>query len=245
MWWDRVSPTPESTVRATAIILAGGIGQRLGRSGGKQMALVAGEPVLAHTVRAFDEASTVDTIVLVCHPDRVSEYLEAVEQAVAPRTRVLAVAGGSTRQESARSGLSAVSDRCGIVAVHDGARPLITAEAIDAAIVELAMDESVDGIVIGHPSYDTVKLVEGDRVVGTPPREQYWAAQTPQVFRCSVLREAYRDAEKTGRTGTDDSSLVEAVGGTVRMLEGSRENIKVTVDADLAFAEAVLAARRG
>lgn len=226
-----------------AVILAGGTGERFGAPTGKQLAYAAGRPVLVHAVDAFDAAGTISSIVLVCHPDRVDEYRDVVLASMGGSTPVVAVAGGTTRQESAAAGLRSVSEEVAFVAVHDGARPLITPSAIDTVVWSLCRDESVAGIVMGHPSYDTLKLVEADRIVATPPRDRYWAAQTPQVFRSEVLREAYAAAERDRRVGTDDASLVEAIGAPVRMIEGARENIKVTVDADLAFVEAVLAAR--
>jgi len=238
-----MTPRPETgTADASAIVVAGGSGERFGETGGKQLVSIAGSPMLAYTVRAFDRASSVSEIVLVCHPDRVDEYGAAVREAIAPTKPLVAVAGGVTRQHSVERGLDATAGDSSAIVVHDGARPLVTDLLIDAVVAAL-WESGADGLVVGHPSYDTLKLVEEGVVLGTPDRTRYWAAQTPQVFRAEVLRNAYAAAFRSGLAGTDDASLVEAFGGTVRMFEGPRDNIKVTVAEDIAFVEAVLAGR--
>ncbi|TLM81006.1 MAG: 2-C-methyl-D-erythritol 4-phosphate cytidylyltransferase, partial [Actinobacteria bacterium] len=225
--------------RIAAVIVAGGSGDRFGAAGGKQLAVLAGRPILAWTVEAFGCVDAVDELVVVCHPERVAEYRS---EAVAPlgiAKSVRVVAGGGTRQESVAAGMAAVSPEVSIVLVHDGARPLITTETIEAAL--RALDQTgADGIVVGHPSVDTLKLVDGDKITATPDRAAYWAVQTPQVFRAQPLRDAHAAAQRGGFIGTDDASLVERVGGDVRVVEGPRDNIKVTLPEDLAFAEAVL-----
>lgn len=230
----------------TAIIVAGGTGERLGREGGKQLARVAGLPVLAQTIRAFEDAALVDTLVVVTHPDRVDEYRR---EAIVPSgtTKVLdVVPGGATRMESVLAGLAVAPAESAVILVHDGARPLITAELIDTAITRLADDRSLDGIVIGHPSYDTLKLVDGDgRITGTADRAVIWAAQTPQLFRAEALRSAYGRAVTEGWDGTDDASFVERAGGRIVMHAGPRDNIKVTVPEDLVSVDRLLRTRRG
>jgi 2-C-methyl-D-erythritol 4-phosphate cytidylyltransferase len=210
-----------------AIVVAGGTGERIGIEGGKQLATVAGAPVLTHTLRAFETCERVDAIVVVVHPDRLDEYrAEAIDPYGISKV-IAVVAGGETRQRSVAAGLAALPADATIVAVHDGARPLVTPDIIASAILALASDSAVDGVVVGHPSYDTLKRVDASGVViGTLDRRECWIAQTPQVFRADAVKRAYHRAEAEGRTGTDDASLVEAVGGAVRMVAGSRENIK-------------------
>jgi len=230
----------------TAIIVAGGTGERLGRPGGKQLARVAGLPVLAHTIRAFEDATRVDAVVVVVHPERLDQYrAEAVLASGA--TKVLAVVpGGTSRAASVRAGLAAVPAESTIILVHDGARPLAEPSLIDAAVATLAGDDSLDGVIVGHPSYDTLKIVEGERHVrGTADRTTTWAAQTPQVFRAQTLRAAYERASADGWDGTDDASFVERAGGRLAMYEGSRDNIKVTVPEDLPLVDRLLRMRRG
>lgn len=230
----------------TAIVVAGGTGERLGREGGKQLARVAGRPVLAHTLDAFITCDRVDAIVVVVHPERVDEYRREAVTLLGSAKIVAVVPGGDTRTASVGAGLEAVPAGSGIILVHDGARPLVTPDLVAAAIAELEREPEYAGVVVGHPSYDTLKTVAPDReVLSTPDRAAIWAAQTPQVFRADALREAYRRAEAEGWAGTDDASLVEHAGGRVRMCAGPRDNMKVTVPEDLPIVDRVLRARRG
>lgn len=227
-----------------AVIVAGGSGERSGQEGGKQLALVAGKPVLSHTVAAFERAEAVDAIVVVAHPDRVEQYRAVAVTPIGAAKVIAIVPGGDTRQQSVARGLAAVPAEADIVLVHDGARPLVTPALIERAIDALADDASLDGIVVGHPSYDTLKVVDAaGTITATADRAAIWSAQTPQVFRARSLREAYARAEADAAEATDDASLVERVGGKVRMLAGPRENIKVTVHEDLLVVEQLLLAR--
>lgn len=230
----------------TAIIVAGGKGERLGRDGGKQLARIAGQPVLSHTLRVFDECLLVDAVVVVVDPGRVEEYRSAAIDPVGSAKIVAVVPGGPSRADSVRSGLSATPDTSSVIIVHDGARPLVTPATIAGAIEVLEDDESCAGVVVGHPSYDTLKQVDRlDTVVATPDRAAIWSAQTPQVFRADALREAYERAAQSGWTGTDDASFVEHAGGRVRLFAGPRDNVKITVPEDVPVAEALLRARKG
>jgi 2-C-methyl-D-erythritol 4-phosphate cytidylyltransferase len=135
-------------------------------------------------------------------------------------------------------------DSKAIVMIHDGARPLATSELMQAALDTFATHPEAEGVVVGHPSIDTLKRVEGTRVIETPPRSEYWAVQTPQIFRFSTLLASYHFAVGNHDKVTDDSSLVEASGFTVIMHEGPRDNIKVTCPEDVVFVEATLESRR-
>lgn len=223
-----------------AIIVAGGTGERFGSAAGKQLAEAAGRPLLSWSVAAFERCSSVDAIIVVAHPDRLEEYAAAVHG-----DKLLGVvAGGETRQDSVANGLAAIPGGADVVAVHDGARPLVVPETIASAVALLGEDGDLDGAVVGHPMFDTVKRTTPDgTVIGTLDRSDLWVVQTPQVFRARVLRDAYARASAEGFSGTDDASLVEHAGGRVRMVTGPRENIKVTVAGDLAVVEAVLRAR--
>jgi 2-C-methyl-D-erythritol 4-phosphate cytidylyltransferase len=227
-----------------AVVVAGGVGERFGGTRGKQLAPVAGLPVLAHTLRAFERCDAVDAVVVVTHPDRVEAYrAEAVEPAGA--TKVIAVVpGGATRCASVAAGLAALPEDCAAVAVHDGARAAVTPETIAATFAALQADPSLDGVVVGYHALDTVKEVDAQgRIVSTPDRSRLWVAQTPQTFRFGPLLRAHQRAATEGFEATDDSALVERSGGKVAMLEGPRWNIKVTVPEDIAVLEALLAER--
>jgi 2-C-methyl-D-erythritol 4-phosphate cytidylyltransferase len=142
---------------------------------------------------------------------------------------------------SVAAGLAALPPECDVVAVHDGARALVEEATIDAAIAELASRPDADGVVVGHPAFDTMKDVDDSgRVVSTLDRSRLWVAQTPQVFRRAKLARAHKRAAADGFEGTDDASLVERDGGTVVMLQGPRWNFKVTVPEDLEVLEVLL-----
>ncbi|HEY5506113.1 MAG TPA: 2-C-methyl-D-erythritol 4-phosphate cytidylyltransferase [Coriobacteriia bacterium] len=228
-----------------AVIAAGGSGERFGEGAGKQLALVDGVPLLTHTLLAFDACPDVDVVVVVTHPGRVDEYRRVAVEAQGVRKVVAVVAGGATRVQSVRAGLAALPEGVDLVAVHDGARAAITPDTISRAFHALASDAQVDGVVVGHPCVDTIKEVDATgRVVATPDRNRYWMAQTPQVFRAPALARAYWRAGIAGFEGTDDAALVEAVGGTVMMLDGPRTNLKVTVPEDLDMLAAMLTSRQ-
>lgn len=233
-----------SAVRAVAIVCAGGSGERLGVAGGKQLALVGGRPVLAWTIEALDAAPQIDHIVLVCPTARVDEYRGAAVDSVALSTPVTFAPSGASRQASVASGIAVAPLEAEILLVHDGARPLVTPEIVASTIAALLADPSASGAVIGQPAIDTLKIAEGNLVAETPDRSKYWAVQTPQTFRAQALRDAYAQAAADGFVGTDDAELVEHVGGRVLLVEGPRDNIKVTVAEDIALVEATLAFRR-
>jgi 2-C-methyl-D-erythritol 4-phosphate cytidylyltransferase len=227
-----------------AIIAAGGSGERFGDAAGKQLAPIAGLPLLARTLLAFERCPDVDAVVVVAHPDRVEEYRHAAVEASGAVKVIAVVAGGATRAQSVRAGLAALPEGVDLVAVHDGARAAITPETISAAFATLAARPDVDGVVVGHPCVDTIKEVDADgRVIATPVRTRFWDAQTPQVFRASALARAYWRAGVSGFEGTDDAAVVEAAGGTVVMVAGPRSNLKVTVPEDVAMLTALLEAR--
>jgi 2-C-methyl-D-erythritol 4-phosphate cytidylyltransferase len=233
-----------------AIVVAGGSGRRFG--GRKQFLPLAGQPVAAWSVRAA--ATVADGIVLVVPPpdDRDSGGRDAVDgvgdpvadgAAPAPGSTGEAalgatsvVSGGSTRADSVRAGLAAVPDDAAVIVVHDAARPL-AAPALFAAVVDAVRSGDVDGAVPVVPVPDTLKRVEGDRVVGTVDRDGLVAVQTPQAFAAAVLRSVHVGSGQS----TDDAGLLEAAGRSVATVDGDPRNLKLTRSEDLALAEALLA----
>ena len=228
---------------AAAVIMAGGSGERFGNPGGKQLFNILGKPILTWSIEAFDAAPDVAQIVVVCPDDRIEEYKSVAVDPYLFVTPIVFASSGDIRQESAMNGVDAVDPEYEIIAVHDGARPLITLDLINRSINLLKGNEDVDGVVVGHPAVDTLKVVDERNIVGTPDRNMFWVAQTPQVFRSTILRRAYSTAMFEGFVGTDDSSLVERMGGVVLMINGPRDNIKVTVPEDVGPAIAALSAR--
>lgn len=229
--------------KTAAIIMAGGSGERFGRFGGKQLAKIAGRPVLSWAIESFDAVEDVGLIVIVAPEDRHEEYCREAVDPYDFATPIAWANSGQLRQESAFSGLEQVPDTFEFVAVHDGARPLVDPALIMHVISTVKGNLDCDGAVVAHPAIDTLKVVEDGVIMGTPDRNVFWNAQTPQVFRAGIYRRAHASALSDGFVGTDDSSLIERLGGIVRVVEGKRDNIKLTVPEDfLTLALAVRAA---
>ena len=223
-----VDPKPKTA----AIILAGGSGERFGREGGKQLVEIAGKPILTWSAEAFDAVGDVGLIVIVCPEDRQEEYLNRAINPFPFVTPIVVAPSGPSRQESAFSGLEYVTDEYDYVVLHDGARPLVSPELILHTINTCKGSIDCDGVIVGHPAVDTLKIVEDGVIMGTPDRRVFWDAQTPQVFRTGIYRRAHASALSDGFVGTDDSSLIERLGGKVLVVEGKRNNIKLTVPED-------------
>lgn len=224
----KVNPNPKTA----AIILAGGTGERFGKEGGKQLVEIAGKPILTWSAEAFDAVGDVGLIVVVCPEDRMHEYLSRAIDPFPFVTPVVLAPAGSIRQESAFSGLEMVGEEYEYVVLHDGARPLVSPELIEHTINTVKGNFDADGAVVAHPAVDTLKVVEDGVIMGTPDRSVFWNAQTPQVFRAGIYRRAHASALSDGFVGTDDSSLIERLGGRVLVVEGKRDNIKLTVPED-------------
>ncbi len=226
--------------KTAAIILAGGTGDRFGREGGKQLVEIAGRPVLTWSAEALDAVGDVGLIVIVCPEERKEEYLKRAVDPFPFVTPVAVAPAGPTRQESAFSGLEYVPEEFEFVILHDGARPLVTPELISHTLATVKGNIDCDGAVVAHPAIDTLKVVENGVIAGTPDRNVFWNAQTPQVFRSGIYRRAHAAALSDGFVGTDDSSLIERLGGRVLVVEGPRDNLKMTVPEDYELLEAAV-----
>ncbi len=228
-------------MRACAVIVAGGRGERFGNPGGKQLVNVCGRPLMSWSVRAFDRAESIGHIVVVCPPDRRAAYVAAAIEPYEWQTPISFADAGETRQDSTRAGVEAAPAEFDVVAIHDAARPLITAEAIERSVRPLAFDPALAGTVCGQPAIDTLKIVDGAGAIeSTPDRGRYWTVQTPQTFYRAALMDAYEAAAAEGFCGTDDASLVERAGGRVLCVPTPRDNLKVTVPEDLFLVEALM-----
>ncbi|MCW2681844.1 MAG: 2-C-methyl-D-erythritol 4-phosphate cytidylyltransferase [Frankiales bacterium] len=221
------------TSRATVGVLvpAAGLGVRLGPGAPKALRELAGEPLLVHAVRGLRAAPSVGPVVVA------ATDVALVEELLAPYD-VVVVAGGAERQESVRLALAALDPAADLVLVHDAARCLTPVSVVEAVVA--CLRAGAESVVPVLPVADTVKQVDGDRVVATVDRAALRAVQTPQGFQRSVLERAHASGLPTL---TDDAGLVEALGGTVTTVPGSEEAFKVTRPLDLLLAEAVLAAR--
>lgn len=242
---QRVSPK-EAGADTCAVIVAGGSGERFGDPRGKQFVELAGLPVVAWSIMAFSEAPSVAQIVVVCPESRMEEMQRDVLGKLELCHEVTLAPAGSSRQDSVFSGLMVARDDLSLIAIHDGARPLVEVTTIEKCLASVRECKDVDGAICASRSTDTLKVVDEEgRIVGTPDRTRYWCAMTPQVFLRSKIMQAHELALLQGFEGTDDASLVERMGGTVRVVESPRDNIKITVPEDLAIAEATLRARFG
>lgn len=233
----------ERSADTCALIVAGGAGERFGDVRGKQYVELCGLPIVCWSLIAFDRAPSVAQVVLVVAEGRLQDVGSQILPRVRLSTPVVVATGGSSRQDSVFSGLTAMDETLTFVAVHDAARPLIETPAIEACIARLRTDEELDGAICAARSTDTLKLVEGQTVIATPDRSFYWAAQTPQVFRTRTLKAAHRAARFDDYVGTDDASLVERRGGRIACVETSTTNLKVTHPNDFLIAQAFMEAR--
>jgi 2-C-methyl-D-erythritol 4-phosphate cytidylyltransferase len=211
--------------RTSAVVVAGGRGDRFGAP--KQFSTAGGARLVDHAVAAA--AAVCNEVIVVLPAD--ATWDGGSVQAV--------VAGGATRSESVRAGLAAVSADTDIVVVHDAARPLATPELFELVVdaVRAGADAAVPALEVA----DTLKRIDGERVVETVSRDRLVAVQTPQAFRASVLR----DAHARGSEATDDAALVEAAGGKVVVVAGDPRNLKVTTVADLVLASTLLEEKTG
>ncbi len=220
---------------AGAVIVAAGAGTRMAGAD-KLFSEAAGRPLLAHAIAPFQQSSSIDRIILVMAPMNLKRGRELVERYGFTKVAML-VRGGERRQDSVRLGLEALGE-CDYVAVHDGARPLVTSELIERGR-EAARETGAAAPAV--PIADTVKEAGPDRVVvRTVERSRLWAVQTPQVFRYELLVRAHREVTEDV---TDDAAMVEALGGRVRLFEGDRRNVKVTTVEDLESVRALVIAR--
>jgi len=233
---DRHSP------RFFALIPCAGQGSRAGVSLGrpKQYQLVAGQPMVLHTLAAFRAVERLAQTLVVVAPG------DSFFDAIPDKAFEVAACGGASRADSVRQGLAALTgagaQAADWVLVHDAARCLITAAQIDR-LINACQDDKVGGL-LAHQLPDTLKQAAGERVASTLERSDKWLAQTPQMFRIGLLAQALDAAHGVGRAVTDESSAVEALGLAPRLVAGSAQNFKVTYPEDFALAEAILLNRR-
>ena len=222
----------------TALIVAGGSGVRMKDSRPKQYIPLDGLPIVAHTLRVFDACPRIDQLVWVVPQNDVEVYGPSLSSSLGLKKPVLHVAGGPRRQDSVYNGLRAIGTDEGIVVIHDGVRPFVSSAQIIACIHGA---KAMGACILGIPAHDSLKQVDASgRIVQTLSREPIWLAQTPQVFRCDLIRSAHEKARSDGVTGTDDAFLVERMGKPVMVIPGSRFNIKITTPEDLVLAGAIL-----
>ncbi|HUK77567.1 MAG TPA: 2-C-methyl-D-erythritol 4-phosphate cytidylyltransferase [Thermoleophilia bacterium] len=223
--------------RAWVIVAAAGESRRMGLPEGesKQFLLLAGEPIICHSVRRLSAIAEVAGVVVVLHPSHVVRFA-GLASASEEGTPVLIAEGGRERSDSVRAGLAAVPADADVIAVHDGARPLFGRHVFLECLAAL---DGADGAVPATAVIDTLKrAADGGRIVHTVDRNELWAVQTPQVFRAAALRAAYARTDVTG--STDDASVLERAGASVVVVPSTPANVKITTPADLPLAGALL-----
>ena len=219
-------------VETFAIIVAGGKGLRMGGEVPKQFLPIGGKPVLMHTIDAFRKALDNVRIVLVL-PAEQHHYWQELCEEYNFRSPKLIAQGGETRFHSVRNGLALLPDNAdAVVGVHDGVRPFVSTETIRRCYAAAAEGKAVVPVV---PVVETVRQILSNGKSVTKPRDEYRLVQTPQTFPLALLRQAYQ--QPYTENFTDDASVVEALGKEIIMIEGNRENIKLTTPNDLSYAE--------
>jgi 2-C-methyl-D-erythritol 4-phosphate cytidylyltransferase len=234
-----ISGKMEKKYFTSAIILAAGSSTRM-NGGSKQFLCLGGMPVVARTIKEFDVSDCIDEIIVVAKADEIELY-NSFSEKYGIKKPLKIIEGGETRQESARLGSDAVSTKSKFVAIHDAARCLITQELIYKVCHGAYLHEAA---ILAIKAIDTIKLGDKNAFIdSTTDRKHTWQAQTPQVFKTNAFRAATYIARDEKYEGTDDASLLEHIRIPVKLVEGSRENIKITEPFDIMFAETVLSAR--
>lgn len=215
------------------IIPAAGAGERIGGETPKPYLKISQKTILEHTLVRFKNVSGLGEVIVSTSKEYV-DLTEEILNRIFPEIRTVVVEGGKERQDSIRNALSKISGKTGLIAVHDAVRPFVDPKDIEKCIQEASR---WGGAVLAVPARDTIKIAGGNQeIIKTPDRNSMWHAQTPQVFWAALLREAYDNAELYKLMSSDDSSLVEQVGGKVVLVEGSSKNFKITFPIDLKIA---------
>jgi len=220
-----------------AIIAAAGAGTRMASDRPKQFLLLAGTPIIFHTLKPFEQCDSIHEVIVVLPAEESAGFLSMAGK-VGLRKVARVVPGGATRAESVKRGLMSIrAATAEIVAVHDGVRPFVTVDEISSTI---AAAKSVGAAILVAPVTDTIKQVSDQAVVKTLDRGALRRALTPQCFQYELLRQAYQRADVNDPSLTDESALVEQLGKPVSVVEGSARNIKITTAEDLIIAETFL-----
>jgi 2-C-methyl-D-erythritol 4-phosphate cytidylyltransferase len=223
-------------MKVAAIIAAAGAGRRMKTDRPKQLLSLSGTPIIVHTVRKFNASPLIEYIIVAAPREAVDEIRGLIDDAGFEKP-VTVVEGGERRQDSVAIALAQLLPDTTLVAVHDAVRPFVSLAEIENVVQEAARTGAA---ILAVPIVDTVKQVEKELIESTLTREHLVLAQTPQVFRTEILKEAFEHALKDEYYGTDESSLVERLGIPVSIVRGSERNIKITRPSDLTLAQVFL-----
>jgi 2-C-methyl-D-erythritol 4-phosphate cytidylyltransferase len=221
-----------------AIIVAAGKGIRMSDAVRKQYIELDGVPLLSRTLGVFNRCDLIDRIIMAVPEEDTDFCRNKILPPANLKKEAVLVVGGARRQDSVYNSLKAIEMQDGIVLIHDGVRPFVKPEDL---VVCVNGARKYGACILGIPAFDTVKHVNAkNEIIETQKRERLWLAQTPQAFQLKLIKKAHEMAKKEGFRGTDDASLVERLGETVKIMPGSRHNIKITNQEDLNLARAIL-----
>ena len=221
-----------------AIIVAAGKGVRMNDAVRKQYIALDGIPMLSRTLHVFNRCDLIDRIIMAVPEDDIDFCRAEIIPAANMESEPILVGGGARRQDSVYNGLKTIETDDGVILIHDGVRPFVNPEHLVACVKGA---QKHGACILGIPAFDTVKHVNAkNEIIRTQKRETLWLAQTPQAFQLKLIKKAHDIAKKEGFWGTDDASLVERLGKVVKIIPGSRSNIKITSQEDLKLAQAIL-----
>jgi len=221
-----------------AIIVAAGKGIRMSDTVRKQYIALDRIPMLSRTLGIFDRCDRIDRIIMAVPKDDIDYCRNEIIPAANMKKEAILVRGGARRQDSVYNSLKAIETDDGIVLIHDGVRPFVEPEDL---VVCIDGAKKHGACILGIPAFDTVKHVNAkNEIIETQKRDTLWLAQTPQAFQLKLIKKAHEIAKQEGFKGTDDASLVERLGEVVKIMPGSRNNIKITSQEDLKLARALL-----
>lgn len=228
------------SIRVGAIIAAAGDGRRFSKKGEKrkkQFILLGGKPLFLHSANCFFYSPIITKLIVVA-PENNIEYCTDLLNGEFGANNIDVIAGGSERQESVYNAFSKIRSSVDAVIIQDGARPFINPKWIKSTIKKM---KTHDGAIVALPSSDTLKFSQNSIIEKTLDRSSIWRAQTPQTFKVDILDTAYDYARKKNFVGTDESQIVEMVGGQIALIKGSAFNLKLTTKNDLILAQEIFA----
>lgn len=225
-------------INSDAIIVSAGKGQRFGAGIKKQFLSLGGKPILSHTLAPFERCPLIRFVLVVVGEEDLEYCLKEVIEPYHYRKVLKIIPGGKRRQDSVKKGIEALPEDTEIIVIHDGVRPFVTQEMIEASIQEATHSGAA---VMAVPVKDTIKVATPDGIVlHTLERSSLWQVQTPQAFQATILRKAYSTSNLEEISVPDDATLVERLGIKVHLLPGSYSNIKITTQEDLMLAQFIL-----
>lgn len=231
-----------ANVKAAVIITAGGVGKRFDGQGGnkllKQFIPLSGKPIISYSIQSFESSELVSEIIVVVPENQVEYTQTEIVDKYNFQKLLRVVSGGDERQNSVEKGIQSITSDPDVIVVHDGVRPFASPGLIEEVIKEAS---KTGGAIAAIPATDTIKKSAPKQFIeSTLPREQIWFAQTPQAFKSDIIKEAFKKAKEDRYLGTDEAELVERLGKEVKLVLGSKYNIKITTPEDIEIGERII-----